>query len=355
MNNLQAYLGKLKPEFLEQLSLIESISKKIKPKDGFVITEPSRTQTSTVTLENAKKLIDLQNLPQAQFEKMLFDNPELPLAIKASMYDRALTNNQFHQYVWTKENVLSECLEAISNCIAKGFLVHALVLVRSALEQIGDLYSLSEECKTLFNQNKSLEEEALRHNDFSEILFKKLLSTKIDWQVYLEGSLREGRKKSYKAVEGFTSSESESVLNSIDRLDKKIKGIRKAYEFLCEFAHPNAGSYLIYRSGKKKIKTNSAFTFIETTTSNQTPSDSIVGMSKPIFECFDLLTEACNEFQQATGVLNSARKILIKENEKSIETLLPNWIGIWSPDEPCPCLSNKSVGLCCGKKLFKRR
>lgn len=284
---------------------------------------------------------------------MFFDDPELPLAIKACMYDRALTNNQLHQYIWTKENVLSECLAALTDCIAKGFLVHALVLVRSALEQIGDLYSLSEECHTLFEQNKSLEEEALRHNDFSEILFKKLLSTKIDWQVYLEGSLREGRKKSYKAVEGFTSSESESVLNSIDRLDKKIKGIRKAYEFLCEFTHPNAGSYLIYRSGKKKINVNSVFTFIETVISNQTPSDSIVGMSKPIFECFDLLSEACIEFQKATAVLNEIRKILIKENEKSIEALLPNWIRIWSPDEPCPCLSTNSVGLCCGKNYLK--
>jgi len=77
-------------------------------------------------------------------------------------------------------------------------------------------------------------------------------------------------------------------------------------------------------------------------------------MSKPIFECFELLTEASIEFQHATVILEDARKILLKENEKSIEALLPNWVGFWSADEPCPCLSNKSIGICCGKKLFKR-
>jgi len=198
MNNLKEYLCQLNPDFTNQLNLIDSISKKIKPKYGFVLVEPSRTQTNTLTSENGLTLAGLEGLSQVQLEKALYADPKLTLTIKGCLYDKALTNNQFHQYIWTKENVLSENLYAIKNCIGEGFLVHALVLVRSALEQIGDLYSLSEECHILFKEVKSLKDQTLRHNDFSEILFKKLLSTKIDWQVYLEGSLREGRKKAIR-------------------------------------------------------------------------------------------------------------------------------------------------------------
>jgi hypothetical protein len=163
-----------------------------------------------------------------------------------------------------------------------------------------------------------------------------------------------GKRKGYKAPEELQSAMAETVLDAIDCLDKSVKGARRAYEFLCEFSHPNAGTYLVYRSRKSVVKRNSAeFTFIETVHDTTTPSDTIEYLKEPLLGTFSLFVDILSTFEVAVANLETLANGIEEVIKQKTRRALENWAPIYRAGEPCPCLSGIQVSRCCGKGLLK--
>jgi hypothetical protein len=191
--------------------------------------------------------------------------------------------------------------------------------------------------------------------EFSEKPHKHLAATRIDWEHNLASPLSEGKKKSYKPTTGFVDVHADSILNSVDLLDKRIPGFRKAYEFLCEFAHPNVGAYFIWRVEKSRVPRSSAIPFIETCVGNQTPSKSIETLALQFTECYSILLKAVVNFEDICRHLNGVVRSLTSFSQTVAKVSPKNFAPIWSAEEACICLSGLAVGNCCGRRARIRR
>ena len=262
--------------------------------------------------------------------------------------------NQLNQFIWSKRNTVADGIHATLVCLELGLLLPSLIELRSTLEQISTLMMVDKQCIEVFNDRSIVMEDFEVINELSSIIHKNTLATRIDWEHYIENPIQRGKPKNYKPSEEFESIQADSILKSIDYLDKKLKGTRRAYEFLSEFAHPNAGAYLAFRSRKKEVQNKSSFTFIETVLSNETPSDSIDWLRNPIIECFSILYDSLVLFESSSDSLNYFYKKINKKTDTLIKQLLRNSAPIWQLSEPCPCLSGGDLSSCCGKFLKKK-
>ena len=356
MKNISEYLLSIEDGFVNLLHELSKFEKKFKPHHGLVVREPSRTVTAKVMADALQFAEATQNLANSEFIKFLEKNPELLLSMKAVMYDVGLTTNQLSFYIWVKKNTVSDYLNTIVYCFNHGLLVQSLVMVRATYEQIADTLLFMKDCDWKNISVNDIKLWTKRHDNFSKVLFKRFMATRINWENYALNSLKGAKKSSYKSPsQEFESHEAESILNSIDEFDKKIKGARRTYEFLCEFAHPNVGPYMLSRSKKSYVKKISPFPFIETIVSNQTPSDSIDYFKTHLYETYEILLEGIKLFDITMIKFEEILSIHKKESKAVLKRQIGNTALYWKSIEPCPCLSGDSIGLCCGKKIINTK
>ena len=86
-------------------------------------------------------------------------------------------------------------------------------------------------------------------------ILKKIYGTRCDWEklINLTSDSIEEKSVKYAASENRIDLTSKTMMNAIDSLDKEIPGLRKTYEVLCEFAHPNAGSVFAFMISVKCV------------------------------------------------------------------------------------------------------
>ncbi|GHT47369.1 hypothetical protein FACS189440_07660 [Bacteroidia bacterium] len=117
-----------------------------------------------------------------------------------------------------------DCCESVNLLIKKNHILPSVALIRAAFENIAVLN------RVVLSIRKSLESNLLSDN-FDELIMKIIFGTRYDEDV--------------KAI---------NILTQLDMLDKGYQGIRKFYDDLCEFVHPNwdgvEGSYSILQEDK---------------------------------------------------------------------------------------------------------
>jgi hypothetical protein len=350
-DQLKNILNDLDGGFAALLNDILSYEKKIKPKGILKVLEPSRTQTARAEVGATEIIHQAQNLNSDEYSDLVLSSGVLRNSLKAAAYGHALTKNQLSQYIWTKRKAVSDGIINLKNAINDNSLTLCMMQMRAILEQISDFVTFDKSIPSGPSRAESYTQNSEKITDISAILHSHIMATRIDWLDYTSKPMKGSKKKSYKPKEGFQSAEAKSILNSIDLLDKKVKGVRRGYEFLCEFAHPNVGTYMAYRASKKEISRNSPFMFIETVIRAEISKAGIEWLSSPIIGSFQLLAESLFEFEKSTASLNRLELSIKKYSIFATKKVLKNTARIWAKNEPCPCLSGKSVVSCCGKKL----
>ena len=147
-----------------------------------------------------------------------------------------------------------------------------------------------------------------------------------------------------------------NILDSIDVISKSYPKTRLYYEFLCEFAHPNIGSYFLYTQSAVDVFPNSkGFMFIERIIGEHGHFQGISDAGKV------LLTDSINNLAKITSdyenyidkvrVIKNKIRILARKYIKNAISMNP---AIWDRFEYCPCGSGQSIGKCCVPKLRPR-
>jgi len=122
-----------------------------------------------------------------------------------------------HSFIEIMNLRMIDFCEAANLLITSNHIIPSLPLIRALFENIAVTYRISSTIDNSLNANKLTE-------DFDDLIMKISLGTRYD--------------NNLRAI---------NIMTNLEKLDKKYNGIKKFYDELCEFVHPNwdgvEGSY----------------------------------------------------------------------------------------------------------------
>jgi hypothetical protein len=143
------YLCSLDGSFFKVIADLEHAKETLSNKSGMVLVEPSRTIIAQMQVGPRASTTAIAALPDRDIGPYLQSNPDVVWALKAQMYENALTVNEVRLYLWTKSQTVSDSLASITDCLRSGSFISSLTLIRSCLEHIADAAVVVEESKKL--------------------------------------------------------------------------------------------------------------------------------------------------------------------------------------------------------------
>lgn len=354
-NNLADSLCTSQVSLREDIERLGELEARLRPKAGFRYIGPSNTQIHSALVASAKMASCSLELNDADFQKFFSDNRKaMEIQVKATAYTIGLAPIQFRRYAWVRRQAIADLTRSALDNLKAGLLLPSLINVRSALEQIGNAFFIRADVKEFHDSHYAT--PTLWSSALVEVLAKlheRAFGTRIDWKTYLESPFSTGKTKSYQPVAGFMDMEANKLLHGVDALDKTVRGTRMCYEFLCEFAHPNAGVFFLSLFCKDVVRRDSPFIFIDTTLASNFPSYAVGLLAPRIADVFSIYCQAIEELLVVLGEYDRAAREIEKRAKPVLKTVIGNCSSLWELQEPCPCLSGKPVGSCCGKAIVR--
>jgi hypothetical protein len=152
----------------------------------------------------------------------------------------------FHATVFLNAISIAKLLRGVRSGLQADDLLVPFLCLRGVFEHIGHLTVTIENMNSISLPKDFEEAIEVRGRVFADLM-KRLYPTRVDWiKLFGEGDLsaiREKKEIAYSRKEDEANRKADQTLNGIDMLDKRVQGTRVAYEILCEFAHPNVGTF----------------------------------------------------------------------------------------------------------------
>lgn len=297
-------------------------------------------------------------------------HPDKRVSAKYGQYHFGHAINQCERYIWSKNQIVSRLLRAMCQKMREDDIYISLILMRTLLETLSKSLNVHQSITALYitfkidcpeNITTVFEKEKLDQlyegfNKFSEMIQQATLTSSINLREYYENRKISGQKrKDYVPSDREIDLSAKNILSSIDLLDKTIRGSRRLYDFLSQFAHPNFGQY--YLSMDPEILTHSSVDGLATVERTMMPRSFdclIEPIHDLIVDSLDLLVKIVDLYISKQQELRSSLKDVRKTQKKLIVGILKNSIGIWRKTDLCPCCSGEPINLCCGKKHLNR-
>jgi hypothetical protein len=186
---------------------------------------------------------------------------------------------------------------------------------------------------------------------------KALYGTRRDWTKLAAAELSDGsppEADAYSLAPGFADMGARNVLSYIDELNKQVKGVRRAYEVLCEFLHPNVGDLLAasvdfqYRTDRYGLKL-----YCRTLGLGPTDQSVHLNLGRTLTNVLTIASDAISRVPEIHA--------LLQRNSNSAMTVTQRWMRgalsaspkLFERDELCPCLGGARAYQCCGRKTAK--
>ncbi|MBX9771747.1 MAG: hypothetical protein K2X29_10265 [Candidatus Obscuribacterales bacterium] len=256
--------------------------------------------------------------------------------------------------------ILLECL--VSN-VRNGQLLTGMMAARAALEFFAQFESLVSELQKCPEPIDPATAKQMREKVHA-LLVKVLYGRRVDWPKLINeprSSIRQNKLK-YEPSELCIDLTASQILNKIDRLEKKVCGARGAYEVLCEFTHPNVGTFLLATGPDLDHQDENGLKWTKYSISGAVENDFPKELTtvfdeifQVILECIDYTTESLmtTSVPAALANLKSMAQILVSDllfQEIMIDTGSCRMTDVWHPYSHCPCGSGEKTKFCCGKR-----
>ena len=244
-------------------------------------------------------------------------------------------------------------LRSASVNFRQGDLLVSLVCYRGCIEQVGRMALLEKRLRGLgepigFESNMEFRFTAL------ELLHKSLYATRVPWKdISSPELLMKALKKKelhYKPEDRRIDAGSETTMNGVDALNKRVRGSRVVYEVLCDCAHPNFGTLLLLSRTTDVITDEHGVCW---------KSSSFLGNDSNVFlgdapwvtaSTLDVVAKILNEFintllPEVLGLEAKLQKC-VQVCCREIIRRNPSLLGRYAK---CPCNSGKVLRRCCGE------
>ena len=274
---------------------------------------------------------------------------------------------QIERFLWSRRASIFSALNSVVINTRKNDLFEALIMMRTAIEFISNVFYFEVRLRRIFdtyeiNSNNlridldSLQRYERGFHELRPILQKFTLATSIDIEDYfIESNTLMGNKKDYRKKEGEFDVKNSQTLNSVDELSGRILGIRRVYDFLSQFVHPNFGSYLLNTKEKTVVsKSREGLMVIKTTMSLAKSNYPVNEFNNLILDSYSLLTQASEYFRESTKYFQDAIIGEKKANKLIVRRVIQSNAEVFTVKDFCPCCSGKLIGQCCGFRFRNR-
>ena len=249
--------------------------------------------------------------------------------------------------------------DIISACESGRFLA-ALPSLRALIERASLLNALVTDVSPIIAELETMKPLAAPfamsalHN-VGEVVARSLYSTRVNWSCLLEKEPKDISKKDLKfdPIAGAVDLTAKTIFNHIDKLEKAVPGIRVAYEFLCEFAHPNYGDLIFATSGYEEEKTEWCGMRLRTRIIGhrireiELPLDYTIIFGKVSKVCAELGQQIISDHRVLAKITAAAGQVV----RNFMRSVIKKNRDAFRKSDKCPCGSEKHVGRCCGRLL----
>jgi hypothetical protein len=274
--------------------------------------------------------------------------------VRACMYAVTRVPKQIIAYRSSNARAIEELISAIIPDLSRGRLLISLTLLRALIERAAALNVVAGGLSPLYSSNPG-DQPAYFLNSFGEGITKALYSTRLNWQNLSTTELENVDPKAvpYRAdAERQIDITAKNILNQIDKLNKKIPGIRTTYDTLCEFAHPNVGDLFATSMGFQRTVDWLGVVHYKR----------IIGVGEIRFgEHIDLartLSGCCRICSKLGEVIVAAHRSLEKSERKArsitrgmVRQMIRNWPMLFRKGDDCLCGSERTLDKCCGRNV----
>lgn len=296
--------------------------------------------------------------PSASQVDAQFKAPANDLFLQAKLYSYIFQSSVdvriLQTILFTTSVAVRRAIQLSHACNSAGDLLGFLWQVRSILERFGNIYYLKTELDKVTAHVNLTSGSFTETYDYGPIIRNTLYGTLIRWNELSEKDLSSIDIEEFvgkKTKPLLDDHAAKQVLDKIDRLDKRTKGIRAAYEILCEYLHPNIGDYHAIttkwsenfeRYGLKLIRRELSLEGI-----SDGPTIDRVVLNK-VYRC---CSDCCNSFLGDMKSLGLFADELESKMQLYVRSIIRDNRKSFRRSDTCPCCSGIAIAKCCGKNL----
>jgi hypothetical protein len=172
------------------------------------------------------------------------------LEAREGIYEQARTVHQLRAFAVVNSIVVRNFASDVISACESGRFLAGRPSLRALIERASLLHALVREVSPIGSLEAKKPTAILALHNAGEIVARALYSTRVNWSSLLEKDPKDISKNDLKfdPIVGAIVLTAETILKQIDKLGNAVPGIRVAYEFLCEFAHPNYGDLIFATS-----------------------------------------------------------------------------------------------------------
>lgn len=282
-------------------------------------------------------------------KELLYDSikrqPPPPQLLRAAVYNVGQRHLTLKAYVFAKKVFLLKTLAEMPSAFQTGNLFGGFAALRMVLESLGDL------CRAVeaINEVKDAKDAHWMGKLLNDTISADL-SSQVDWARMATAEFRQ-----HDDLGAFLVPPAKGKgglfdpLKGIEALQKRVRGVRPAYEVLLELSQPRVGTlWMVYEESKTmpdRAKTSwnrnqLGIGFPQTMAEQMKPV--IVQLFDVLYECLPVLRQLDKDF----AVIDTR---MAKATQDEIRTMLWHFPDLFDKHEDCPCGSGKRVKYCCGE------
>jgi hypothetical protein len=223
------------------------------------------------------------------------------------------------------------------------------MMLRSLIERLAHVVALAEALKPFAQTLPSPDKPNEPLLDVGDKIGKALYGTKVDWRKLGTVDLRTASKEdiAYVKKKLTTDVTARSVLSAIDKLDKRVPGVRVAYDVLCEFLHPNVGDlYATTVLASSQMDIHGTRHSIREIGLGPKDLSTTPDLAQILSQVLSICSESFDVFPLALDDLKIASRTANKMARKFAHRVRKRHRPYFQKRDLCPCLSGLRVGDC---------
>lgn len=281
-------------------------------------------------------------------------NVDLPRSyIIANAYRAGSAVRLFDLLMASKKMIFVHLLDSVFQAVNSGNLLVVLILLRSTIEHAAAHFSSVDGLKKIMLEAGS--ESTMKVSKLDTYLASRMFGTRLNWQKLSSDAetvfSKSRQRTSYKPDENRLNVSAEQILNDVDLLDKlSVKGIRSVYDFLCEFSHPNIGTYWALVNSTQLLKDECDVYWVVKSLGLGPPVGIVEEFQHMFAPAFDKVCECLRQFETASSDCKHLRQQIHEFAKELVRPFCQNNIDQLGKYSLCPCESGEKIKFCCGKK-----
>jgi hypothetical protein len=278
---------------------------------------------------------------------------KMPPVARLELLELCSVAPYFQQFVVRSCLAVSAQLDAVYLLLERGRVLPAFLCLRSVIEHIALAEQTLRHCSLRVPINQDFSSLYKSLGTARAFLSNSAYGTRIGIKRFAVNPepLRQRKKLKYVPQDGRVDLTAANIMNHIDEMGKRIKGLRSIYDVLSEFAHPNFGTQLAFTQEMSREPTidSSGVWWKSSKIGSGKPTSFARDFERQLVEIIGCVSECVEELAIVIKECTTTRDNLFAATQVVARRQILDHRQIFMPYEPCPCRSGKKLRFCCGK------